>query len=95
VAGRDGVGGLAGQQLLQLRPAVQVRQAARPGAPHGITVTNRHRRVARSLQRGLAAIPWVRLLGSGLGTDTLPIATFTVGGIPSALARPGSPQRTR
>jgi len=42
-------------------------------------------RVARSLRRGLAAIPGLRLLGPGPGADTLPVATFTVDGIPSAL----------
>ena len=43
------------------------------------------RRIARLLRRGLAAIPTVRLLGPDPGTDTLPVATFTVDGIPSAL----------
>jgi selenocysteine lyase/cysteine desulfurase len=42
-------------------------------------------RVARSLRSGLAAIPGLRLLGPDPGSDTLPVATFTVDGIPSAL----------
>jgi len=42
-------------------------------------------RIARSLRRGLAAIPGLRLLGPDPGAGTLPVATFTVDGIPSAL----------
>jgi len=42
-------------------------------------------RIARSLRRGLAAIPGLRLLGPDPGADTLPVATFTVDGIPGAL----------
>lgn len=42
-------------------------------------------RIARSLRRGLAAIPGLRLLGPDPGTDTLPVATFAVDGVPSAL----------
>jgi selenocysteine lyase/cysteine desulfurase len=42
-------------------------------------------RIARSLRRGLAAIPGLRLLGPDPGTGTLPVATFTMDGIPSAL----------
>ncbi len=43
------------------------------------------RRIARSLRRGLASIPGVRLLGPGAGAETLPVATFTVEGVPDAL----------
>lgn len=43
------------------------------------------RRIARSLREGLASIPGVRLLGPGTETETLPVATFTVEGIPHAL----------
>jgi len=48
-------------------------------------VTGHERRIARLLRRGLAAIPGVRLLGPGPGTETLPVATFTIDGIPAAL----------
>ena len=48
-------------------------------------VIGHDRRIARSLRRGLAAIPGVRLRGPGTDTETLPVATFTVDGIPSAL----------
>jgi selenocysteine lyase/cysteine desulfurase len=43
------------------------------------------RRIAASLRRGLAAIPGVRLLGPGPDTETLPVAAFTVDGVPDAL----------
>jgi selenocysteine lyase/cysteine desulfurase len=43
------------------------------------------RRIARSLRHGLAAIPGVRLLGPGLDVETLPVAAFTVQGVPHAL----------
>jgi selenocysteine lyase/cysteine desulfurase len=42
-------------------------------------------RIARSLRRGLASIPGVRLLGPGAGAETLPVATFTVEGVQHAL----------
>ena len=42
-------------------------------------------RIARSLRSGLASIPGVSLLGPGLATETLPVATFTVEGVPHAL----------
>jgi selenocysteine lyase/cysteine desulfurase len=48
-------------------------------------VISHDRRIARSLRRGLTAIPGVRLRGPGTDTETLPVATFTVDGIPSAL----------
>ena len=48
-------------------------------------ITGRDLRIARSLRRGLAGIPGVRLLGPGTDTETLPIATFTVDGMPSGL----------
>jgi selenocysteine lyase/cysteine desulfurase len=44
------------------------------------------RRMADLLRRGLAAIPGVRLLGPEPGVETLPVATFTVDGVPHALA---------
>ena len=48
------------------------------------------RRIARLLREGLAAIPGVRLLGPaaetpGAEAETLPVATFTVEGVPHAL----------
>jgi selenocysteine lyase/cysteine desulfurase len=42
-------------------------------------------RIARSLRAGLASIPGVRLLGPALAAETLPVATFTVVGMPHAL----------
>ncbi len=47
---------------------------------------NHERRIAAALRGGLAAIPGVRLLGPSLDTETLPVATFTIDGIPHALA---------
>jgi selenocysteine lyase/cysteine desulfurase len=41
--------------------------------------------MSRALRSGLAAIPGVRLLGPGLSTDTLPVAAFTVEGVPYGL----------
>ena len=41
--------------------------------------------LARQLRSGLAAIPGVRLLGPDLDTETLPIATLVVEGVPHAL----------
>ncbi len=41
--------------------------------------------VARRLRTGVAAIPGVRLLGPPPGAATLPVATFTVAGMPHAL----------
>jgi selenocysteine lyase/cysteine desulfurase len=43
------------------------------------------RRIAGALRRGLAAIPGVRLLGPGPDAGTLPVATFTIEGVPHAL----------
>lgn len=43
------------------------------------------RGIARSLREGLASITGVRLLGPGTDTETLPVATFTVEGVPHAL----------
>ena len=48
-------------------------------------VIGHDRRIAESLRRGLAGIPGVRRLGPRLGTETLPVATFTVDGMPHAL----------
>lgn len=41
--------------------------------------------MSRTLRSGLAAIPGVRLLGPSLETDTLPVATFIVDGVPYGL----------
>jgi selenocysteine lyase/cysteine desulfurase len=41
--------------------------------------------LARQLRAGLAAIPGVRVLGPSLDTETLPVATFVVEGVPHAL----------
>lgn len=43
------------------------------------------RGVARSLRRGLASIPGVHLLGPALDVETLPVAAFTVQGVPHSL----------
>jgi len=43
------------------------------------------RRIARLLREGLASIPGVRLLGPDPEVETLPVATFTVEGVPHAL----------
>ena len=48
-------------------------------------ITGHDRRIAGLLRHGLAAIPGVRLLGPGPGAETLPLAAFTVDGIPPAL----------
>jgi selenocysteine lyase/cysteine desulfurase len=48
-------------------------------------ISAHERRIATSMRRGLAAIPGVRVLGPGPGTETLPVATFTVTGVPQAL----------
>ena len=48
-------------------------------------ITGYECRIALSLRRGLAAIPGVRLLGPDLDAETLPVATFTVEGVPHAL----------
>jgi len=42
-------------------------------------------RIATAMRCGLAAIPGVQLLGPGADTPTLPVATFTVAGVPHAL----------
>ena len=49
------------------------------------SLAHHDRRIAASLRRGLAAIPGVRLLGPGPDSETLPIAAFTVDGVPDAL----------
>ena len=48
-------------------------------------LTSHERRIATALRRGLAAIPGVGLLGPSPDTETLPVATFTVEGVPHAL----------
>ncbi len=59
-----------------------VAELARVGWP---ALTAHDRRLATALREGLAAVPGVHLLGPGLGTETLPVATFTVEGLPYAL----------
>ena len=48
-------------------------------------IIDHDRSIARSLRHGLASIPGVRLLGPGMDTETLPVAAFTVQGVPHAL----------
>jgi selenocysteine lyase/cysteine desulfurase len=48
-------------------------------------ISAHERRIATSMRRGLAAIPGVHVLGPGPDTETLPVATFTVTGVPQAL----------
>ena len=82
----DGLTGAGGTGLA--RRDRRVALGAAIGALEGIgwpAVISHDRRIARSLRRGLAAIPGVRLRGPGTDTETLPVATFTVDGIPSAL----------
>lgn len=43
------------------------------------------RRIARRLRSGVAATAGVRLLGPALDVETLPVATFTLAGVPHAL----------
>jgi selenocysteine lyase/cysteine desulfurase len=43
------------------------------------------REIAGALRRGLSGIEGVRLLGPGLETETLPVATFSVEGMPHSL----------
>jgi selenocysteine lyase/cysteine desulfurase len=48
-------------------------------------IADHDRRIGWLLRSGLAAIPGIRLLGPGLDTETVPVATFTVDGVPDAL----------
>ncbi len=48
-------------------------------------ITAHERHLATSMRRGLAAIPGERLLGPEADAPTLPVATFTVAGVPHAL----------
>ncbi len=43
------------------------------------------RELARALRAGIAAVPGVRLLGPALDVETLPVATFSVDGMPHGL----------
>ncbi len=49
-------------------------------------IVEHDRLLARRLRDGLARIPGVRLLGPALSTETLPVAAFTLEGVPHALA---------
>jgi len=49
------------------------------------TIIAHDRHIAHLLRYGLASIPGVRLLGPDLDVDTLPIAAFTVEGLPHGL----------
>jgi selenocysteine lyase/cysteine desulfurase len=49
-------------------------------------LVSHERRIGATLRRGLAAIPGVRLLGPSQDAETLPVATFTIDGVPHALA---------
>jgi selenocysteine lyase/cysteine desulfurase len=48
-------------------------------------ITTHDIQLACALREGLAAIPGVRLLGSEVGTEPLPVATFNIDGLPHAL----------
>lgn len=48
-------------------------------------IIDHDRRLADRLRSGLASITGVRLLGPGLDTETLPVAPFTVDGVPHSL----------
>jgi len=48
-------------------------------------IVEHDRAIARRLREGLAAIPGVRLLGPPLSVDTLPVAAFSVAGLPHSL----------
>ena len=48
-------------------------------------LTSHEHRIAHALRHGLASIPGVRLLGPGPDAGTLPVAAFTVDGVPHAL----------
>jgi selenocysteine lyase/cysteine desulfurase len=48
-------------------------------------VVDHDNRMAKLLRSGLASLPGVRLLGPDLSVPTLPLATFTIDGIPHAL----------
>jgi selenocysteine lyase/cysteine desulfurase len=48
-------------------------------------IISHDRRIDWSLRQGLSAIPGVRVLGPGPDSETLPVATFTVDGVPGAL----------
>jgi selenocysteine lyase/cysteine desulfurase len=48
-------------------------------------IMDHDRHLARALRGGLSAIDGVRVLGPDLSCDTLPVATFTIEGVPFAL----------
>ncbi len=49
-------------------------------------ITSHDRRLAEHLKSGLAALGGVHLLGPSAAVSTLPLATFTIDGVPHALA---------
>lgn len=49
------------------------------------TLITHDRQIARLLRNGLSGIDGVHLLGPSLETDTLPVATFEIAGVPHAL----------
>ena len=76
-------GGRLPERPRRRRPRRRHRRARAPSAgPPSPPTTTRSR---AALHGGLAAIPGVRLLGHRPQTDTLPLATFVVEGIPHAL----------
>ena len=62
--------------------AAAIDQLGEVGWP---ALTAHDQNLARALQAGLAAIPGVNLLGPGPGTETLPVATFTIDGLAHSL----------
>jgi selenocysteine lyase/cysteine desulfurase len=48
-------------------------------------IVSHDREIAHALRSGLASVPGVRVLGPALDTETLPVATFVVEGVPHAL----------
>jgi selenocysteine lyase/cysteine desulfurase len=59
-----------------------ITELTRVGWP---AIIEHDRHLARALRGGLSAIAGVRVLGPGLSCDTLPVATFTLEGVPFAL----------
>ena len=73
-------------RLAQRRRRRRAPRRHRRARPHRLAADPTPRRATRPpLRSGLAAIPGVTVLGPGLDTPTLPIATFTVDGVHHAL----------